>query len=438
MISRFTRLGLASVPLAALLAVACSNDGHSPDEHRAETNDAGTTTTTDADAADAGSEAGVQPSYDFAVACASDPCMTHLAARGGAHACAIARDGSVRCWGSNDSGQLGTGSASPKYEATPNKVVGVTNATDLAAAGSGPSGTTCVVSSGGAVTCFGSNMAGQLGRASGASSGPNPDPVALQGLEAKSVILTTTFALAVGKDDRLWSWGADDVFQLARTTPAADDSNEPARADRVIGRVKSYAGTARNGFVVGDDGEVLSWGGGTADQLGRATSLTLDPMPRSVAISGASSITAGASHACALSHGSVHCWGKNDSGQLAAMLRADEPFPARAVLPDAGHAVYVAAGGNNTCAIIANGSVYCWGANGNGQIGAPTGRDRPTPTLIEGLGEQAVALAVMDASICALLRSGNVRCWGDNLFGQLGRGTRDSSNHVESAPVVFE
>ena len=122
----------------------------------------------------------------------------------------------------------------------------------------------------------------------------------------------------------------------------------------------------------------------------------------------------------------------------AAMLRADEPFPARAVLPDAGHAVYVAAGGNNTCAIIANGSVYCWGANGNGQIGAPTGRDRPTPTLIEGLGEQAVALAVMDASICALLRSGNVRCWGDNLFGQLGRGTRDSSNHVESAPVVFE
>ena len=449
MTTRYAWLALASVPFAALLTAACSSDETSPplDTNVDGGSDAVDGEATPPDAAtDAGREAGPlvpPPPYDFTVKCTSDPCVTRLAARGGGHACVLLQGGSVRCWGSNDSGQLGTGNGDggslAKYESVPRQVLGIANATGITAAGSGITGTTCVVYGAGDVACFGDDAWGQLGRGDEPSNRTNPDPVAIAGLRAKSVTLTGTFALAVGTDDRLWSWGANDATQLARATPGPDagTTNAPAHADRVAGAVLSTGGTSKNGFVVTESGDVLSWGG-TADQLGRASSVTPDPTPKALAVSEASSVSASATHACALSRGEILCWGQNDYGQLGTTRRADESFPARVVLPDRAYAVAVAAGGNNTCAIMADGKLLCWGANGSGQIGAAADRDRPTPTIVDGLAEEPVAVAVMDASICALLRSGTVRCWGDNLLGQLGRGTRDSKSHPESAPVVFK
>ena len=76
-------------------------------------------------------------------------------------------------------------------------------------------------------------------------------------------------------------------------------------------------------------------------------------------------------------------------------------------------------------------------ANGSGQLAKPAGVDRSTPSRIEGLGEPAVGVAILDDAICALLRSGVVACWGDNLLGQLGRGTRDLELHYEPVRVVI-
>ncbi len=383
------------------------------------------------------------PPYDFAVKCAGDPCATSIAARGGAHACAVLHDGSVRCWGSNASGQLGTGASDagwiPGFEEKPRPVLGISNAKAVAATGEGLSGTTCVVSGAEQIACFGSDASGQLGRG-GPSTGPNPDPVPVEGVHAKSVTLASTFALAIGTDGRLWTWGTNRALQLARSAPAPDAGpvSTAAIADRVPNSVQSCAGTSNTGFVVAEDGAVLSWGGGRTDQLGRNVSVAPDPVPTAIAISEASSVATGAAHACALGRGRVFCWGQNEHGQLGTGRKAKESFPARVVLPPDVYAVAVAAGGNSTCIIAANGDVYCWGANGSGQLGASVGVDLATPTRIGALSEQAVAVAIMDDSICALLRGGSVACWGDNVVGQLGRGSRDAEIHVEPSPVRFE
>lgn len=446
---RFIRiLGVAGVGCLAMSAfVACSSAGDAtPLPTRPNADDGGGTDVLappgDSGSADAADGEVVDPSpYDFAVACAGDPCVDQLAARGGAHVCAVLRDGSARCWGANDSGQLGSGSddagAFPKFSAVPSRVKGVSNARRVATTGAGTAGTTCVVTADETLLCFGSDTAGQLARDTGPSASSYADPLVVPGIHAKSVVLANSFVFATSIDDRLWSWGANDAAQLGRI-PASDagPSWMPALADRVTDATRSFAGTSRTSFAVTANGDLLSWGGATADQLGRSASLSKNPIPEKVAVSEVTSVVTGASHACALSRGRIDCWGSNESGQLGTGLRANEPFPARVAFGQAVYPVAIAAGGNDTCAIDVVGKLYCWGSNSSGQLGTLEGRDGPTPRPIDGLDEQVVAAAVMDASICALLRSGTVRCWGDDLFGQLGRGSRDAEVHPE--PVVVE
>jgi alpha-tubulin suppressor-like RCC1 family protein len=447
MISRWSSGGGRSfrvgAPLGALLTLlACSSSGDTQSAHaNTDGGDGGQATPDAGNFADAG-ETEPPPPYDFAVTCTADPCVTQIAARGGTHACAVLQDGSVRCWGSNASGQLGTGDsdggAMAGYEATPRRVLDVSKAKSVAATGDGTAGTTCIVSGPGDVACFGSNAWGQLGRGAGSSNGPNPTAAVVERIQAKSVTLTSTFALAIGTDDRLWSWGTDDAHQLARDVSDAGSATAASIADRIANPVRACAGTFTTGFVVAQDGSLLSWGGGTFEQLGRLTSLARDPVPAAVALSGVSSVTAGAAHACALGRGSAYCWGKNERGQLGTGRKAEELFPARVVLPGDVYPVAVAAGENDTCIIAASGDVYCWGANAAGQLGTSSGLDEAMPVRIDGLAEQTVALAVMDQSICALLRGGSITCWGDNLLGQLGRGRRDLESHPQPSPVVFE
>jgi alpha-tubulin suppressor-like RCC1 family protein len=434
--------------LLTLLLLACSSS-----DPRAETGDRRSVAPDAGDTRGSGEDAGADrgdagegvppPPYNFAVNCGDDPCVTQIAARGGAHACAVLRDGSVQCWGSNASGQLGTGpnddGSPPGYEATPRRVFGISGATFVAATGEKTSGTTCALSGAGSVACFGSDVWGQLGRPSGASKGPNPEPTDVVGIRAKSLTLTNTFVVAIGTDDRLWSWGANDSQQLARDTsgPDAGSATTAASAGRVSSPVRSCAGTSSTGFAVTEGGSLLSWGGRASEQLGRTTSLGRDPIPAAIAISDVANVVAGAAHACALSRGRVHCWGTNEHGQLGTGRKAEELLPAAVALPAGVYAVAVAAGANNSCIIAANGDVYCWGANGSGQVGTSSGLDQAMPVRI-GLEEEAVGIAVMDDAICGLLRGGSVACWGDNLVGQLGRGGIDLDLHPDPGLVVFK
>ena len=86
--------------------------------------------------------------------------------------------------------------------------------------------------------------------------------------------------------------------------------------------------------------------------------------------------------------------------------------------------VRIAAGNVNTCAILSNGTVKCWGSNSYGQLGNGTSTSTNTPgnSINLGTGRTATAIAAGLGYTCAILDNGTVTCWGENSAGQLGNG----------------
>lgn len=107
---------------------------------------------------------------------------------------------------------------------------------------------------------------------------------------------------------------------------------------------------------------------------------------------------------------------------------------------------FIAAGAHHTCAIAMDGTTYCWGRNGNGQLGDgspetqvyPSAYDRLSPVAVLG-GYRFLAIALGDGHTCAITEGGEAYCWGFNGSGQLGNGTTDqASNPIRvSGGLVF-
>ena len=141
-------------------------------------------------------------------------------------------------------------------------------------------------------------------------------------------------------------------------------------------------------------------------------------------------IVAGGNHTCVLGgDGFVQCWGQNGVGQLGDGTTVDRTFPRQSVGP----VVQVVAGFRHTCALAGTGVVVCWGFNNHGQIGDGTTTNRLTARQVLGGLTDAVAVAAGQFHTCALRAGGTVVCWGDNVFGQLGDGTR--IDRLTPAPV---
>ena len=146
-------------------------------------------------------------------------------------------------------------------------------------------------------------------------------------------------------------------------------------------------------------------------------------------------LAAGRAHTCALlSHGNVRCWGENSQGQLGMGTSQDrsglQPYQ-NDLVGLGGPAMTVAAGGDHTCALMADASMRCWGANDHGQLGLGTtaalGDDElPATAAPIALDRPVTAIAAGGNVTCAILDDGSLRCWGQNNYGQLGLGhTRD-------------
>ena len=128
-------------------------------------------------------------------------------------------------------------------------------------------------------------------------------------------------------------------------------------------------------------------------------------------------------HSCALTMaGGAKCWGYNVGGQLGDGTTVARYTPVEVSGLGSGVAA-IATGYAYSCALTTAGGVKCWGYNEYGQLGDGTTNTRYTPVEVSGLGSGVAAIATGYAHSCALTTTGGVKCWGRNVYGELGDGT---------------
>jgi alpha-tubulin suppressor-like RCC1 family protein len=152
--------------------------------------------------------------------------------------------------------------------------------------------------------------------------------------------------------------------------------------------------------------------------------------PDAIDVDASSSLSAGVNHTCALTPtGGARCWGYNAFGQLGDGTTTDRSTPVDVSGLTSGVASIVA-GGNHTCALQTDGALKCWGLNSNtGALGDGSMVDSAIPVDVEGLGPgQVLQVAAGGAHTCAVVVGGAVRCWGLNVYGQVGDGTTDNAS----------
>ena len=194
------------------------------------------------------------------------------------------------------------------------------------------------------------------------------------------------------------------------------------------------------GCALGDDGAVRCWGDNDKGQTSAPDSSTPTQKPRVVGGLGpVRQVTTGTRHACALQVDSrVFCWGDDEHG-LVSGTPGLGAHPVPVEIPGLLLPVEQLVGiSDHQCAILAGGDLFCWGNNAYGQLGAANvdGGDpvksipRPTRVL-----DNVVQVGGAEESTCALRKSGVVSCVGRNLSGQLGGGTTDAIPHPVATSV---
>lgn len=373
-------------------------------------------------------------------------------ASGANHSCALGGSGGVVCWGADDLGQLGTGSSSPPS----GKPVGVPIgfATDIAARNN----SSCARGVDGTLRCWGDDALGQLG--DGGNTKPtlpvlaqvSPTVVAIDGSCAILVDGTVTcwgtnftasglpgppipgvtdaveiaggdaFGCAFTAGGNIRCWGDNTFGQHGNGTTSPSGTDSVANiAGTFLGRGVSAGGFM---FTCGrrGNGTLACWGNGTFGELGNGGNSTSS---NPVAVSGLSNVigvsTGNALHSCAVdAEGSVFCWGSNSRGQLGNGTTIDSNLPVR--VSAGGPYVAVSTGDAHTCALTVDGQLRCWGANDGGQLGNGNTADAHAP-VASGAGVLGYkAIAAGSRFTCAIGRGADVFCWGDSHHNQLDNG----------------
>ena len=171
-------------------------------------------------------------------------------------------------------------------------------------------------------------------------------------------------------------------------------------------------------------------------------------MPKVVnGLANVTQISAGDSHTCAtLVGGGVSCWGNNFFGELGNTTNVTtndaNPTPSSVVgLPAGAKARSSSAGGNYVCALLDSGEVACWGSNVYGEYGTGanngTNTSHPAPSTVAGFaaGTSIQAISICELHSCALAKSDMVFCWGLNAQGQLGQTTNSGTTFPNPTPA---
>ncbi len=274
---------------------------------------------------------------------------------------------------------------------------------------------------------WGSNTYGQLGLGLTGIQ-PVPGREITEAADWAYVTGGTGFAVALKDDGTLWAWGHNARNELGLGTDI--DRSEPAQ----IGSEDHWVAVASGSYhtlAVTDEGELYAWGGfnfqgqlGLGDTMSRSEPTLVDdgdgnPWRK---------VAAGGSHSMAIREdGTLWAWGSNASGQLGDGTGEHRESPVEIPVPGGGVGVQwssAAAGSSHSMAILSDGTLWSWGWNTRGQLGAGDSDNRlsPVQVLVEGEDDDGWDEVAAGRFHTMALRSGELWAWGGNRSGQIGAG----------------
>lgn len=392
-------------------------------------------------------------------------------ALGRTHSCAILADQSVRCWGNNDSGQLGRLPGVIGASGTPLQVDLLGKKAKSIASGAKH---TCVLTTDATVLCWGSNDKGQLGRSTFSPINA-VEPVTLPASIPKPALLAAGGSFScIGNDEGLFlgapgeqthavhCFGENLTRQLATdlnnglpvTTPTRIEfmPASPALSHFALALGEDFSCAGLHGSPNGSSiFKALScWGNNALGQAGAPTTTAVvtraqaSPIYNGKAVFQLLRMAAGRAHGCAVVDLEVVgkqllCWGNNTKGQTGEATLGARPLTPVAAF-DASGITALAAGGEVTC-YIDEGVSKCAGANDKGQLGRGATNTDVNATFMPVTGLTGpTAIAVGGSHACAIVpgtagKTG-VKCWGANDLGQLGNGAAEAAPRATPASVV--
>jgi alpha-tubulin suppressor-like RCC1 family protein len=291
---------------------------------------------------------------------------------------------------------------------------------------------------------WGLNKSGQLG--DGTATGPehcgsNKDACSTTPVEVSNLRLVTALssggaveksevALALLEGGTVMAWGRDTFGQLGNGTTeefssvpvAVCATGETAPCTKQLSEVTSIAAGAEFSLAL-KGGAVMAWGNNLFGQLGNGTTTESDaPVEVQGLSEAATAVAAGGYHGLVLlQSGKVMAWGRGAAGQLGNGTTTDSDVPVE-VQGLSEEATAVAAGAEYSLALLKSGKVMAWGENEDGQLGNGTTTDSDVPVEVKGLSAEASAISSGALHAVALLTSGKVMAWGHNGAGELGQG----------------
>jgi alpha-tubulin suppressor-like RCC1 family protein len=348
---------------------------------------------------------------DFTTATTSATGVWSHVSAGSHHTCAVTTNGSLYCWGSNFSGALGTGSTS--NTPFPTRVAGGLSFTQVSAG----AGRSCGLTTGGATYCWGEYY--DLGE-----SPPRLIPTLVAGGPAFAQLsvgggVVFGFVSAVATSGVAYCWGRTGCWgypMLVSDTPYASTNG-------LIYAQVSAGGSHACGVTT--DNRAYCWGNNFGGQFGDGTTHVVGPSPET-AVAGDlkfAQVSAGGGHTCGVTMDNVaYCWGGGHGGSLGDGTTEQRLTPT----PVAGNLRFaqVSAGGDHTCGITTDHVAYCWGTNrreypAQGHLGDGTTEHRLTPTPVAG-GLRFTQVSAGGDHTCGITTDGSLYCWGFNWSGQLG------------------
>jgi len=305
--------------------------------------------------------------------------------------CAISRTGKVYCWGSDQFGQSGNGTAPSQLLPMEIDVslLGITNS--FKEIGSGLN-YYCGIHESGKIYCWGNNQEGVMGN--GTINNEYATPVEI---DMSSTGLPNDFkSLAVGLGI---AWNGTEHVCAVHST-----------------------------------GQLFCWGDNEGGKLGTGNEVdSLTPIGVNSAQFSSSEIiaaSAGHMHTCAIdSNHKLYCWGSNYWGTLGNGNTVDQFLPVEVDVSSLGltnNFKKVSAGAAHTCAIHDNDKAYCWGVGSLGMLGNGSNTNQSLPNEV-GFVQSGYANAIKDISAgidgtCAIDMNNKGFCWGTNEWGALGIG----------------